>query len=887
MRFVHARSQTVPTVVVWLVAVSVTLSSGARGDVVWRLAESSRATSPGNIAKFVLDAGKMEAALAQAPLQFSAAAAAAPATLAVPMPDGRVVEYRVESSPILQPGIAARYPGIRSYALREAGGRGHGRLTWTAAGAHALIATERGLVHVAPLALGGGMHESFFEAAFAQPAVQCQATSETAPALGSVTAASVTGPRSITAAVASGDTLRTYRLAVATTGEYYAGRGGNDVSVLASIVAEIDKVNVIYESEAAIQLVLIDDTDDLFFTDPTTDGYSNTVPCTMRVENQGIVDGILADDEYDIGMVFGTSGGGGCASQGVCVSGAKATGASGINVGLAVGHENFGGYRLVAHETGHQFSASHTWSGSQGNCTAGQFSASTAWEPGGGTTLMSYSGTCGSDNIQGVVEDTYMHTGTFDQVVAYTTTGNGNDCAQETATGNGAPSVDAGPDYTIPRQTPFVLSGDATDPDGDALTYTWEQLDVAAGQGPPNVDDGVGPLFRSFPPGPSAERTLPQLSDLIANTTTVGEFLPTVEGRILTFRLTARDNLAAGGGVDYDTAVLTVEGDPFVLLEPNGGETLHAGCSTDLTWEVGGGSIADEVDLLLSSDDGNTFTELLGGVANDGAQTADLPCEAAAEARAKAQAVGNIFFDMSDASFALVAEPPAVEAEATGGEVDEACMFTVPFEATIADDCAVGEQDVEVEAELLTGNATLGVPDVETVQVNASTVTVSGTVLVSDLTGSPATVRVTVTATDACGYQEDASADADVIDATPPSIEVELTPALLWPPNHRLENITATVVATDNCPGVSFALSSVSSDEPDDAQGGGDGHTTGDIRGLQLGTADLAFLLRAERQGAGDGRVYTATYVATDGSGNEAEDSAEVRVPHAASVFKP
>lgn len=121
---------------------------------------------------------------------------------------------------------------------------------------------------------------------------------------------------------------------------------------------------------------------------------------------------------------------------------------------------------------------------------------------------------------------------------------------------------------------------------------------------------------------------------------------------------------------------------------------------------------------------------------------------------------------------------------------------------------------------------------------------------------------------------------ATVEDVTPPTISVSVAPNLLWPPNHRMEPITATVTTSDACGPVSVVLQSVVSDEPDDAPGGGDGNTVNDIQGAEIGTEDYGFQLRAERMGGGDGRVYTVTYQATDGSGNPATAAATVEVPH-------
>jgi hypothetical protein len=117
------------------------------------------------------------------------------------------------------------------------------------------------------------------------------------------------------------------------------------------------------------------------------------------------------------------------------------------------------------------------------------------------------------------------------------------------------------------------------------------------------------------------------------------------------------------------------------------------------------------------------------------------------------------------------------------------------------------------------------------------------------------------------------------VDKAPPTLTVTLTPAILWPPNHKMVDITATVTATDALAGIrNWVLQSVVSNEPDN--GLGDGDTANDIQVAALGTADLTFQLRAERAGSGEGRVYTVTYTATDLAGNSTSVSATVSVPH-------
>jgi hypothetical protein len=142
------------------------------------------------------------------------------------------------------------------------------------------------------------------------------------------------------------------------------------------------------------------------------------------------------------------------------------------------------------------------------------------------------------------------------------------------------------------------------------------------------------------------------------------------------------------------------------------------------------------------------------------------------------------------------------------------------------------------------------------------------------------TTTVTFTATDDSGNSASAMMQVTVVDTTPPEISVAVTPDTLWPPNHKMVNIDASVTASDICDADPvIVLASITSDEPDDADGIGDGETTGDIQSANLGTEDYKFRLRAERAGDQDGRIYTITYQATDFSGNSATGSATVSVP--------
>jgi hypothetical protein len=138
--------------------------------------------------------------------------------------------------------------------------------------------------------------------------------------------------------------------------------------------------------------------------------------------------------------------------------------------------------------------------------------------------------------------------------------------------------------------------------------------------------------------------------------------------------------------------------------------------------------------------------------------------------------------------------------------------------------------------------------------------------------------NVTWTSTDASNNMDQDVQVVTIEDTIPPEISLSVSPEVLWPPNHELKTIEAEIVVMDVCdPDPMVRLVSIVSDEPDDDIA--DGATTDDIQGADFGTDDREFMLRAERQGIGDGRVYTITYEVEDISGNTAQAQATVTVP--------
>jgi DNA-binding beta-propeller fold protein YncE len=140
--------------------------------------------------------------------------------------------------------------------------------------------------------------------------------------------------------------------------------------------------------------------------------------------------------------------------------------------------------------------------------------------------------------------------------------------------------------------------------------------------------------------------------------------------------------------------------------------------------------------------------------------------------------------------------------------------------------------------------------------------------------------EITLVVTDRCGRSDHLSTRTMVEDTTPPRITLSRTPSILWPPNHRMVDVLVSGGAADECGAASLVLESVTSSEPDDVEGGGDGATPQDIRGASPGSADFSFQLRSERESQGPGRTYTAVYRAADASGNEGRAVLTLLVPH-------
>ncbi|MBE9575979.1 reprolysin-like metallopeptidase [Flavobacterium proteolyticum] len=579
--------------------------------------------------------------------------------LALPNPDGTMENFKIYENSNMEPELAARYPEIKSYI-----GIGIDNPT-----ASAYISTSP--LGFKSMVLNPGKPAVFVEP-FSQDlqtyTVYTKSDKRTAftkfecSVLDRITPTDGNNLRPN----ADDGSLRTFRLAMSVTGEYTAYFGGTKAQALAAINNTMTRVNGVFEKDFNARMVLISNTDLVIYTSASTDPYSaSSSMSNWNQQLQTTLTNTIGNANYDIGHLFGATGGGGnagcigcvCVNPTSTVPLGKGSGytspANGVPSGDAFDID------YVAHEMGHQFGANHTFSMNNEGTGANM-------EPGSGSTIMGYAGITSQD-IQ-MNSDPYFHAISIQQVTNNIKT---KTCPTITATGNSVPTANAGLDYTIPKSTPFMLTGSGTDANGDALTYIWEQFDNASStqtgaSSAASATKTSGPTFRSYSPSTSTTRYFPRMQSVLTGATTtsgseiVVEALPSV-ARTMNFRFTVRDNRAGGSTNNSDDMIVTVNATagPFTVTAPNTAVSYVGGSSQTITWNVAGttanGVNCANVDILISTNGGTTWSTLLAATPNDGTQAVTIPNTAGTQNRIMIKGTNHIFFDVSNTNFTITA----------------------------------------------------------------------------------------------------------------------------------------------------------------------------------------------------------------------------------------
>ncbi len=503
--------------------------------------------------------------------------------LELPLPDGSRCEVEVVLSPIVEPGLQMWMDqngmSIQTYSVR--GINGHEDVTgrFDAGGLHGFhgrFTSDEGTWLIDPVYKGDKKtHRVYFRRSLENTqGFRCEVrTLFTRSAEGQSTRVQINQPGK----------RYELRLAAAVTGEFTNSFGGTVQDGLDGLIQGINKVNAVYERDMGTTFVLVSGTEQFIYTNGATDPLDDSDEAVMIDQNAPIFNNSIGLSAYDIGHSFGIGGFGGIADQGIVCRNNKANAAT----STFDPQGDFYWIDIVAHEFGHQLSAGHTFSTVQGFCgSQGQYEWPSAYEPGSGSTILAYSGICGSDNINPSQNDPYAIT--IQQMTNYL---GGQSCGTlfDTANNN-KPTVDAGADKTIPPNTPFALTATSSDGDGDSVTYCWEQFDRAIL--PASIaegDKGINPLFRSFFPTSSPTRYFPKIDSIFSASNSFAETLPTM-GRNLTFRVTARDNNQAGGLTVFDDVVLNVNASlpSFEVSSASEGSSVERGEAVTVSWTTGG-----------------------------------------------------------------------------------------------------------------------------------------------------------------------------------------------------------------------------------------------------------------------------------------------------------
>lgn len=629
---------------------------------------------------------------------------------------GNFIRFRIEESSVMEPSLAAQYPQIRTY-------RGQGvddptltvRFTVTSDEFHALILSTEGafqidkfedlvtalvpdrfktmperesvrdekIIRQAIKRLGfDKLYVSYFKKDLPQEIkrLRCLVTTDDS------TRATERDERnrrpSALSLLTTAQPRRVYRLAVAATAEYTATKddqdpnnGSNVDDALRAIVDTINLVQAVYERDFNISFRLVSKEKDIIFTDAANDGYTNDDADSLLPENQTKLNAVIGNANYDVGHVFSTAGGGLAQIASVCVSTRKGMGETGLD-------DPSGKYfaiDYVAHELGHQFGANHTFNAVADNCTFNQTTGKgtrnpdTAFEPGSGSTIMSYAGICSPQNVETEVDD-YFHAVSLAEIFKHIN-GTGNACPTKDTDADQPPTVDGGKDFIIPKETPFVLTAEGKDPDKDVLTFCWEQFTETGwdpSTAPPNDDsDGkTRPIFRSFRPVRRASRTFPNIAALLSKQIKFESLLTLKKNdsgkSVLSFRVTARDNRGRFAFDDVQVTVISktdtdASVGPFVVTQPAAAISWKRGEAKTITWDVANTNLAPiacskvKITLLIAGDEEHPVV-LVESTDNNGTATVTMPNDAKLtdKARIKIEAVDNVFFNISPADIRIV-----------------------------------------------------------------------------------------------------------------------------------------------------------------------------------------------------------------------------------------
>jgi len=570
---------------------------------------------------------------------------AANAAFVLPMPDGSTQRFALSEVPVMEPDLAARFPDFKAFTGQSLDCPGAtARITITARGFHALILSPDGDVIINPASPMPTDRTQFYISFRHQDAAGngvffCDL----------LDADDALADRSNPSIQASfglrGDSLSTAILIFLPTAEWSALHGGTAETVLSALVEHASRISAIYERELCIRFILAARQVNMFQFNPATDGLTNSNTSSLLSEASGVFTRLGGVGNANLRQVVGTYGGGVAQLRSSCTGNASVA-----NSGLSIDHPYT--TMVAAHELGHMYGANHVFSGTGERCVG---NAAINYEPGGGSTIMSYARQCYPDNI--VSESELMfHSYNLQEMRSRAV------CGSQTPTGNTRPSVEVPTalNLNIPTSTPIRVPIEVSDPDGDPVTTSWDQSNTTGIVTLSAGDTGNNSIIRAIMPNAESERVIPRWDYLLAGIPSPGETLPT-KNRNITLNMIARDNRPGGGATSMQTTVLKsiITPSPFAVTAPADGRA-HSTGPLLVTWETAGTQSAPfnlpnvRISLMRSDSDRDPLV-LAETTDNDGSEIVDLPDDLdLPSARILVQPINGAFFNISPKPFAVL-----------------------------------------------------------------------------------------------------------------------------------------------------------------------------------------------------------------------------------------